>query len=1826
MPVNLQNDFAQFQLTGATINNPTSLQFGPDGRLYVAQQDGSFKIFTVQETANGYQVTATQLVTLIKSTPNHNDDGSLNTSVTARQLTGIVVAGTAANPVVYATSSDPRYGKGFDPNIDTNSTTIHRLTLNASGQWEKVDLVRGLPRSEENHAGNGLQYDPATNTLYVAIGGNTNLGAPSNNFGYLAEYPYSAAILTVNLGAIEAMPIKNDTSSGNNHRYIYDLPTLNDPSRADNVETVFGGNDGFNMAKLTADSPVQIYSPGYRNPYDLVITQSGRMYVTDNGGNQGWGGIPVVGPNGVTNLQSQNASGQPDDTGGTTLDYLHLVSGQGYYGGHANPLRANGAAAGLSDSNDNPADGPNGGLLDPSVLPVDWNEVVDHVNPIEGVDQTLSATTSALWGNTQSTNGLAEYTASNFNNEMKNDLLTVGFGGKLYWIQLNAAGTRVDAVSERAISGSPLDVIAQGDNAPFAGTIWMTQYASDSITILKPGQGGPPNTNDDDSDGLSNSVDRFAMDPDNGTVTVLQAGQSLLWSFSPADPDVPGPSTSLFGIGFTGVMSNGVTPYTGLYDIENITPGGAAGVMTVDAVPAGTPAGSANLGQNGFQFGVNTSGAQTFSIVARLDNPFNSVASPDHQSQGIFIGTGDQDNFLSVSVDAIGGAGQFSVTFENGGSTVTSTSYAGTALTGASAQVNDTIDLILDVNTATGIVVPHWNWTSDNGATQHSGTGSAVTLAGPALAALRGSYSVSSHASALAVGLYSTSTDGTPFTASWDSINITAAPAGSTLFEILPGSTNVNATTFNTGSFHLTNTGAKDIVSVTIDLTTSALPGLVYDPAGGAGDAGPKQLTIDSAGGTGAVQLAHGDYSNYTLPLNGGFQSMTVSFDQNVSGGFDPGETMTFSLDIDPTNIRNSGVQADAGSVSGLELLGSTVTVNYADGTSQQSEIFGDGSAGGGEASVAFGDAVAPVLHLAGQSSGKIGVGVQAQTVTVTGAANSTVKVAVITGGTGNNVTPIDIWDANKATAVSYQTVTLNGTGNGSFTINVPTNAPLYIAAAVDDGSAGAPGHVSAPIIVAFDSSSAPPDTTPPGATGAANDLFAATPTHSVVVTYTDVGGSGVDVATVSTDDISVSGPTPVTVSGVSAQVNGDGSVTATYTLASTDGFDTVDNGTYTVSLLAAAVRDIAGNAAAAKTLDSFTVAIGSGAPIVGTEGNETLNGTPNNDVINALGGNDTLNGLAGNDILDGGAGKDKLNGGTGADEMTGGIGDDSYFVDDPGDRVIEQAGGGKDEVNAYLNYTLPPHVENLVLRNATSINGTGNEFDNTITGNSGANILAGGAGEDTLTGAGGADTFLLDAPNGSSADTIKDLTSADRIGIEAPHYGLSDGAGATAGGALNPDWFVQGAAATAAHGQFLYSGGTLRWDADGTGGAPGRLVATLTAAPALTAGQFTVLNVGAPPVDSAPPTSIGTADDLNAAAATHNVTVTYADAGGSGVDASTLGTNDISVSGTTAVTVNSFSTATNGDGSITATYVLGSAGGFDGTDNGTYTVFLVTGSVSDIAGNGVAGKTLDTFVVNVGGSGPAPINGTAGDDTINGTSGDDTINGLAGNDTLNGLAGVDTINGGDGKDKIDGGTGADLMTGGSGDDVYFAENTDDSVIELAGGGKDEVNAYINYILAPNVENLRLRNANPLDGTGNDLANSIFGNSAINHIDGGDGNDTILGSGAGDFLTGGAGADLFDYDALGDSRGTGVDHILDFTVGQDRIDLSTIDANSATTGNQAFSFIGSAAFSNVAGQLRFDTSTPGSTAIFADVDGNGVADLEIRIDQTVTLTQASFVL
>jgi Ca2+-binding RTX toxin-like protein len=127
----------------------------------------------------------------------------------------------------------------------------------------------------------------------------------------------------------------------------------------------------------------------------------------------------------------------------------------------------------------------------------------------------------------------------------------------------------------------------------------------------------------------------------------------------------------------------------------------------------------------------------------------------------------------------------------------------------------------------------------------------------------------------------------------------------------------------------------------------------------------------------------------------------------------------------------------------------------------------------------------------------------------------------------------------------------------------------------------------------------------------------------------------------------------------------------------------------------------------------------------------------------------------------------------------------------------------------------------------------------------------------------------------------------------------------------------------------------------------------------------------------------------------------------------------------------------------------------------------------------------------------------------------------------------ANAIYGNSGNNLIDGAGGADMMSGGAGNDVYFVDDAGDAVFENAAAGTDAVFATVSYTLTANVETLVLQGAGNLSGTGNGLANGLYGNSGNNTLDGGAGADV---------LTGNAGNDAFVFHR-GEGNG---DMVVDF--------------------------------------------------------------------------------
>lgn len=168
------------------------------------------------------------------------------------------------------------------------------------------------------------------------------------------------------------------------------------------------------------------------------------------------------------------------------------------------------------------------------------------------------------------------------------------------------------------------------------------------------------------------------------------------------------------------------------------------------------------------------------------------------------------------------------------------------------------------------------------------------------------------------------------------------------------------------------------------------------------------------------------------------------------------------------------------------------------------------------------------------------------------------------------------------------------------------------------------------------------------------------------------------------------------------------------------------------------ALKILQGNAMA----NTLTASIYGGATLRGLDGDDRLFGKQGADFLEGGSGNDTLTGDAGNDVL---------NGGTGADLMQGGAGNDTYYVDNMADQVVEGIfANGIDTVRTSTSgWTLAADVENLIYLGSGSFTGIGSDSANRIEGGTGSDTLRGMGGNDILVGRGGSDQMY----GGSGAD-----------------------------------------------------------------------------------------------------------------------------------------------------------------------------------------------------------------------------------------------------------------------------------------------------------------------------------------------------------------------------------------------------------------------------------------------------------------------------------------
>jgi Ca2+-binding RTX toxin-like protein len=286
--------------------------------------------------------------------------------------------------------------------------------------------------------------------------------------------------------------------------------------------------------------------------------------------------------------------------------------------------------------------------------------------------------------------------------------------------------------------------------------------------------------------------------------------------------------------------------------------------------------------------------------------------------------------------------------------------------------------------------------------------------------------------------------------------------------------------------------------------------------------------------------------------------------------------------------------------------------------------------------------------------------------------------------------------------------------------------------------------------------------------------------------------------------------------------------------------------------------------------------------------------------------------------------------------------------------------------------------------------------------------------------------------------------------------------------------------------------------------------------------------------------------------------------------------------------------------------------------DNGTRAWYIegVSIAVTSI----VAAADTDTTSDDIAMMGRA----LAGNDVLRGGGIADYLRGFAGNDTLYGNAGNDSLLAEEGNDTLVGGAGGDSLFGGAGNDsASYAGASSGVTANLASFSANTNDAKGDFYSS--IENL----------IGSGYADRLYGNTGANYLLGGNGNDVLSGIAGNDFvngglgadqLFGGSGADRFVFKALGESAGSSFDTIFDFMPSAgDRIDLSIIDASTKTSGNQAFVFKGTAAFTGGAGELRY-VKQSSDTYVYADVNGDKKADLTIHLDDGVTLTKDYFLL
>jgi Ca2+-binding RTX toxin-like protein len=549
--------------------------------------------------------------------------------------------------------------------------------------------------------------------------------------------------------------------------------------------------------------------------------------------------------------------------------------------------------------------------------------------------------------------------------------------------------------------------------------------------------------------------------------------------------------------------------------------------------------------------------------------------------------------------------------------------------------------------------------------------------------------------------------------------------------------------------------------------------------------------------------------------------------------------------------------------------------------------------------------------------------------------------------------------------------------------------------------------------------------------------------------------------------------------------------------------------------------------------LERLLIATGAGDDTISNTAVDTAVDT--GDYISAGAGNDTINSGKGSDTIDGGDGNDIINGGNGSDTIDGGDGNDQITLGTGAGDDTVQGGAGDDVIRI---------TDDNIYHDIYKIDGgTGDDViwiaDNTTDYfyYSDYYEIDGGAGNDTLnvtiTQASGDVHWNVESASGQSLEFFAALLSGGWTWTDAQQF-LAEGV------QYELMWYGSGE-----HWQFsnietvnlsfgdsstgsellLYRNGTLYRGGGGTdtfyadwSASTAAVVWQNTPTQTQTVNGVTVSGLERLLIatgsgnDTIGNTAVDTNDYISTGAGNDTIN------GGQGAD-QMIGGN-----GNDTYTVDNTSDVvkeTNADAaqidtvqSTLANYILPAnvenlrllgTGSLNGAGNGLNNTLYANRSNNVLDG----GAGSDTVSYQYGATSGVKVSLAITTAQATGGSGSDTLLNI---ENLTGSGYADTLTGNGGNNVLNGLAGADTLAGGNGNDTYVVDNTGDAVKETNASTTqiDTVQSSLTaYTLGAHVENLQLLGTAAINGTGNNLDNTLYANSGNNTLDGGAGIDTV---------------------------------------------------------------------------------------------------------------------